>query len=116
MGKNLSIFSASELNIFKIGLAIIAAVVLIASLYFSYRISNKGDTRITQRMIIQSHPESYTIRTQLQYFDECWYIAFSWQKDVPWSKIAKTRRLQQTQAEEWQVHLKMVLREFYKQP
>jgi len=77
---------------------------------------SKGDTRITQRMVIQLHPQSYIIRTQLQYFDEHWYIASSWQKDVPWSKIARTKKMQQIQAEEWRKHLKMVLREFHKQP
>ena len=117
-------------------LGILFLAVLFATIAH-YSGPGKSDTRITQRMIIQFRvsvlakrtditeviddtdhlvTESYTIRTQLQYFDEHWYIARSWTKTVPWSEITKTRNLQRTQAEEWRKHLKMVLREFYKQP
>lgn len=97
---------------------IVGAIVLLALFTYFDRTPSKGETRITQNIIIHSYePTNYTITTSLLYFDgKNWKDLSTWERDVPISKISATKAYLQSEAEKRQKLVKAALQEFYKQP
>lgn len=99
-----------------IAVGVIAAIVLLflGSYLTPMKFTpNKGETRIAQKIIIQSYSKSCTIKTSLQYLDEQWHTVYTWSDDIDWNKITATKNLQRMRAEDKQKYLKIALKEFY---